>query len=338
MQQSRRPVTIKDVAAAAGVSIATVSRARTNPGLLHADTLAKVDQAIATLGYQPNEIARDLRRAETKLVMVIVPRLSPYFLDIFRGVEVAADEVGYGVLVGHTDRDGAREMAFVNQVSSRRADGIILATSVDSGAIHRTRSRVPPVVLALDGCDSGVLPSVFIDHESAAVLATRHLIELGHRRIGHIAGAGASAMARERMEGFRRALAEGGVPFDPELCVQGDFTVESGEVGMAQLLARSVRPTAVFAANDETAIGAMRTLKRAGLRVPHDMSLVGFDDQRIAALADPPLTTIGVPTYEIGYRSMMKLNSILTGHPPVRRTVLESQLIVRGSSGPPAQV
>lgn len=334
MRDDLKPATIREVAQRAGVSIATVSRALSNRNLLHADTLARVDEAVDYLGYRPNIIARDLRRSETRLIMVIVPRLSPYFLDIFRGVENAAGTLGYGVLVGHTDRDLAREVAFLDQVSSGRADGVIMATTVDPAAIL-TRTRTPRVVLALDGCAGDVLPSVCIDHAAAAAMAAEHLIALGHRRIAHIMGAEASSMTGPRRDGFRRALESRGLMFDESLCVQGAFTVESGEAAMEQLLSRSPRPTAVFAANDEMAIGAIRTLRRHGLALPRDMSVVGFDDQRIAALSDPALTTISVPTYDIGFRAMVQLHAVLTGETQAQRILLPAGLVLRQSTSPP---
>jgi LacI family transcriptional regulator, repressor for deo operon, udp, cdd, tsx, nupC, and nupG len=335
MRSSPRSATIKGVAEYAGVSIATVSRALTNPSLLHADTLAKVDAAIEQLGYRPNQIARDLRRSETRLVMVIVPRLSPYFLEIFRGVETAADKVGYGVLVGHTDRDRKRETEFISQVRSRRADGLILAASTDPDAIVASNSQAPPIVLAIDGGASKGLPSVVIDHVAAAQAATEHLLDLGHRHVGLIMGAAGSGIAADRRLGYERALGAKGRTVDPVLCVQGDFSVESGEQAMEMLLKGPTRPTAVFAANDEMAIGAMRTLKRHGLRIPDDMSVSSVDGQRIAALSDPPLTTVSVPAYDIGYRAMMTLYDIMQGQPITQRKVLKTELIVRGSTAKP---
>lgn len=327
--------TLREVARAAGVSIATASRATTRPELVSPGTRDAVALAIERLGYRPNVIARDLRRATTGIVLVVVPSLSPYFLDIFRGVEETCAGLGFTALVGHTDRQGDREVAFVDHVRSRRADGVILATSVDSGGIHTARANTPPVVVALDECGLGFLPSVSVDHEAAAFAATTHLLELGHRRVAHIAGAAGSSMADHRRRGFRQALAAARVPFEPALCFQGDFTVEAGERAMEAFLMIPRRPTAVFAANDEMALGALRACRRAGLQAPRDLSIVGFDDQRIAALTDPPLTTVGVPTLDLGRRAMVQLGRILSGEAVEQKLVLPTRLTVRASTGPP---
>jgi LacI family repressor for deo operon, udp, cdd, tsx, nupC, and nupG len=238
-------------------------------------------------------------------------------------------------MVGHTDRQGEREVAFVDRVRSRRADGVILATSVDSGGMHTARGNTPPVVVALDECGVGHLPSVCVDHEAAAFAATSHLLDLGHRRIAHIAGAQGSSMSQHRLRGFRRALAAAGAPFEPQLLFQGDFTVEAGERAMERFLTIPRRPTAVFAANDEMALGALRACRRAGLKVPRDLSVVGFDDQRIAALTEPALTTVGVPTMALGRQAMLQLGRILSGETVEQKLVLPTALALRASTGPP---
>ena len=327
-----RPATIKDVAKAVGLSIATVSRAISHPHLLSKSTLARVHAAVEELGYRPNVTAQNLKWNNTRLVVVVVPSLSPFFLDFFRGAEQGARETGYSVLVGHTDRELAREADFIDQVNSRRADGLILVTSADQQALLGQARRLPPMILALDVTAGTDLPAVRVDHAAAAAQATEYLLGLGHRRIAHIAGAKASAMTAHRLEGFQRALAERGVAFDPAFCAQGAFTVDSGEQAMERILSRGPPPTAVFAANDEMAVGAVRALRRAGLSVPGDVSVLGFDDQRIAALYEPALTTVRIPTYEIGYRSMIELARSLAGKTVEADVILPCQLVIRDSA------
>lgn len=336
MSEDERPATIKDVARVVGLSIATVSRAISNPGKVNAETLARIDAAIDRLGYQPNVTAQNLKANKTGLVLVVVPSLSPFFLEFFSGAEQAARESGYSVLVGHTDRDRSREADFIDQVNCRRADGVILVTSVDQAALLAPGRRLPPMVLALDVTADANVPSVRVNHAAAAELATNHLLNLGHRRIAHISGPAASAMTIHRLEGYQRALAGAGADFDPQLVAAGAFTVESGEQAMEKLLQGGVAPTAVFAGNDEMAVGAIRALRRAGLRVPDDVSVLGFDDQRIAALYEPALTTVRIPTYEIGYRSMVDLVRSLAGEPLEADIVLPCRLVVRQSTRPPA--
>ncbi|OJU10089.1 MAG: hypothetical protein BGN86_06100 [Caulobacterales bacterium 68-7] len=329
-----KPATIKDVAEAVGLSIATVSRALSNPSMLNAATLERVSKAIDELGYRPNLTARNLKTNETRLIIVTAPSLSPFFLEFFRGAEQAARETNYSVLIGHTERDPVRERGFVDQVNSRRADGMVLVSSMGLATLSEGARRLPPMVIALDIGPDNDLPNVRVDHAAAAAEATEHLLSLGHRRIAHIKGAEFSPMTAHRLEGFQRALAAHGVPFDPTLVAQGAFTMESGEQAMESLLAAGPPPTAVFAANDEMAVGAIRALRRAGLRTPQDVSVVGFDDQRIAALYEPPLTTVRIPTFEIGYLSVKKLTRMLAGEAAELETVLPCQLIIRQSTLP----
>jgi LacI family transcriptional regulator, repressor for deo operon, udp, cdd, tsx, nupC, and nupG len=330
MTGDARPTTIKEVAAELGVSIATVSRALARPALLSAETRARVLEGIERLGYRPNLLARDLRTRESKVAFVVVPSLSPFFLEVFRGVEKAARKIGYSVLMGHTDRDQDREHAFLDQVAARRADGIILVTSSHAPAIVQ-RKRLPPVVAALEQIDGCTLPAVRVDHTAAAVTATRHLLDLGHERIAHISGPMRSPMAVHRLAGFEQAI---GDKLDRSLCVEGDFTVRSGELAMNLLLGRERPPTAVFAANDEMAICAVRAAKAAGLRLPEDISVIGFDDQRLAGLYDPPLTTVHVPTAEIGYRSMLLLERVLSNSAADQDIVLPTKIVSRATTGP----
>ena len=305
-----------------------------HPHLLNAETRERVLEAIDRLGYQPNLIARDLRRRKSGLAFVVVPSLSPFFLEVFRGVERAAREVGYAVLMGHTERDTAREHLFLDQVASRRADGVILVTSAQAGALATRTRTTPPVVAALEQVEGVGFPTVRVDHVQASKDATRHLLGLGHKRIAHIAGPAQSPMAVHRREGFEIAMREAGL--DPLMypILHGDFTVRFGETAMETLLSRAPRPTGVFAGNDEMGVGAIQTIKRHGLVVGRDVSVIGYDDQRIASLYEPPLTTIKVPMEELGYRSMLTLERILNGAPHEADIVLPTQLLVRATTGP----
>jgi len=336
-RQQTKPATIKEVAKELGLSVATISRALIHPELLKDDTRVRVLAAIERLGYQPNLMARDLRLRESRLVFVVVPSLSPFFLEVFRGVERAARDCGYMVLMGHTERDPEREKLFLDQVASRRADGIILVTSADAAALADTKRRIPPIVAALETIDSQDLPTVRVDHTQAAFDATNHLLSLGHTKIAHIGGPPLAPMAIHRREGFERALTVAGIDPFALPCPAGNFTTAFGEEGMQLLLDHNPRPTAVFAANDEIAVGAIQTIKRAGLKVGKDISVIGYDDQRIATLYDPPLTTIRVPTEELGYQAMLKLNAVLKGETIDRDVVLPTTLVVRSTTGPAPQ-
>ncbi|MEI6486807.1 MAG: LacI family DNA-binding transcriptional regulator [Sphingomonadales bacterium] len=334
MSKSRRSVTIHDVARVAGVSIATVSRAFNNPDLLSPDARQAIERAVETLNYRPHVAARRLRGSRTNLVLVVVPSLNPYFLEIFAGAEDAAKAAGYGVLVGHSERELARERGFIEQVAAGRADGLILVTTVDSYEPDECRG-MPPTVIALDIGEHTELPQVRIDHVGASDMITSYLLDLGHRRIAHIMGAPGSSLTSHRLDGFRQALARRGIGFDPALCLPGDFTVDGGIAAASAIVAMAEPPTAVFAANDQTAIGALQQFRSLGWRVPGDISVVGFDDDRMAAIASPALSTVHVPTYQIGYHAMEKLLLLLGSQPIERDTVLEAEVVVRRSAAAP---
>ncbi len=332
--RGRGTATIHDVARVAGVSIATVSRAFNNPELLSPDARAAIDHAVAVLNYRPHVAARRLRGSRTNLILVVVPSLNPYFLDIFAGAEAAARAAGYGVLVGHSERELARERDYVEQVAAGRADGLILVTTVGGYDEHDLR-RMPPTVIALDVSEETQLPKVQIDHALAAEMITHYLIDQGHTRIAHIMGAEGSSLTSHRRDGFQRALARRGVAFDPALCLPGDFTVECGAAAGAAIVSMADPPTAVFAANDQTAIGALHMFKSRGWRVPEDISVVGFDDGRLAAIATPPLSTVHVPTHQIGFRAIEQLMLLLNNQPIERDVVLEAEVVIRRSAGLP---
>ena len=327
-------VTIKEVANKLGVSPATVSRALARPELLRTDTRKRVLDAVERLGYQPNLIARDLRLQKTHLVFVVVPTLSPFFLEVFRGVERSARENSYAVLMGHTERDSSREHRFLDQAASGRADGVILVTSSDSAALANRRMRMPPSVVALAAADGTRLPTVRVDHRLAAINATNHLLALGHRRIAHIAGPEGQTIAAHRRDGFNQAMLAAGLDPTTYPCLAGPYAVPRGESAMETLLTCNPRPTAVFAGNDELAVGAIQAIKRVGLRVGKDISIIGVDDQRIASLYEPPITTIRVPTEELGYRAMQMLVDVLRGKASETDLLLPTSLVIRATTGP----
>jgi LacI family repressor for deo operon, udp, cdd, tsx, nupC, and nupG len=332
-----RPATIKDVARDLGLSVATVSRALAKPKMLRPATVVRVREAVERLGYRPNLVAQNLKMRTTGIVYVIVPSLSPFFLEIFRGTERAAQEAGYSVLMGHTDRHPDREGEFFDQVSCGRADGVLLVSTAEAQAIVNHKRQLPPAVVVLEAVEGHDFPTVRVDHYKAAMDATNHLLALGHRRIAHITGPARSPMANHRREGYLAALQAAGIKAGEESCVPGEFTVVSGEAAMASLLSRPKPPTAVFAANDEMAVGAIRVIKAAGLRVPQDISVVGFDDQRLARIYDPALTTVHLPTFDLGYNAMVKLRCILAGEAYEPDLVLNTTLVQRDTTAPPGE-
>lgn len=330
-------MSIKEVAQRLNVSPATVSRALCRPELLSKETRAKVLEAVERLGYQPNLIARGLRLKKTQLLFVIVPTLSPFFLEVFRGVERAARETSYSVLMGHTNREISRELLFVDQALAQRADGIILVTSSSPKDLVAREGRLPPIVAALEMISGLQVPAARVDHCKGSIDATNHLIALGHKRIAHIGGPDRQTIAQRRRSGFQTAMLEANLDPSAYPHLSGDYSTALGESGMETLLTCNPPPTAVFAGNDEIAIGVIRTLKRVGLKVGEHVSVIGFDDQRIANLYEPALTTVRVPTEELGYQSALLLMRQLAGAEDQEDLVLPTTIVIRDTTGMPVQ-
>jgi len=335
----QRPVTLLNVARLAGVSTATVSRALEKPQSVAKATRARVMEAVAACGYTPNIVARNLRKQETRLITILLADVTnPFFNEIVRGIEQVARENGYSVLLADSENDPGQENAYGRLLATKRTDGMILLNGrMPSGLQLPSEKSVDfPIVVACEYLSNVDLPTVQIDNIAAAKQATEHLLKLGHRRIGFITGPVWNVLSRDRLHGYRDAILEGGQAFDQSLIVNGDFSIRSGIAATESLLNLPSPPTAIFASNDEMAFGAIRAVRDAGLRVPGDMSVVGFDDIRFAAFFDPPLTTIRQPGQEIGRWAMAHLIKILGGEQVAdRRVSLPTELIVRGSTAPP---
>lgn len=332
----RRP-TLSDVANLAKVSTATASRALSNPGLVSAGTRQAVLSAAARAGYRPNLIARSLRKQQARAVVVLVPGLdNPFSPDIIRGIETAARTRDYSVVLGLTMNDQAVESSYVEMVHSQRADGILV---LDGGLQHMLQERRAfpiPSVQVVERLPGAIMPWVGIDDRAAAMKATRHLLDLGHRRIGHIAGLARYSVTPDRIAGYGAALNAAGLHIDPALVVAGDFHFAGGQAATQRLMALPDPPTALFCGNDDSALGALRQLRKLGLKVPRDVSIVGFDDIQLAPTAEPPLTTLRQPRYDIGYSAMTLLIDMLAGASVGDKDiVLPVDMILRDSSAPP---
>ncbi|WP_071392736.1 LacI family DNA-binding transcriptional regulator [Bacillus tuaregi] len=328
-------VRIADVAKLANVSTATVSRVLSNTGKVKKETTEKVLEAIKQLNYQPNMLARQLRTLETKTILVVVPDISnPFFSKVLRGIEVVADENGYQVLLGDTINKPEHEIAFLDILRQRKADGMILLTARSDRKSLEQLTKEYPIVLACEYIEGAAIPTVSIDNISSARKITEHLIQLQHERIATITGPLHVVLGRDRLKGFQQAMIQYGLPLDQCLIQEGDFTLESGFNQMLKLLALENQPTAVFAANDEMAMGAIRAIKSKGLKVPHDIAVVGFDDIKFASIFEPALTTIAQPTFEIGEKAIELLISLINNKPIQKEQyILEDKLIVRASCG-----
>lgn len=331
----RRPATIKDVARELDISVATVSRALSKPHMLRPATVTRVREAVDRLGYRPNLVAQNLKLGSTGIVYVVIPALSPFFYDVFRGIERAALELGYSAIVAHTGRDPLREGEYFDQVACGRADGVLLVSTAQLEIEPPHKHTLPPTVMVLESHGHKNFPAVRVDHVVAATQATNHLLELGHRRIAHITGNVRAPMSVKRREGFVAAMAAAGIKNAEENCVPGEFTPEAGQAAMETLLQRPVLPTAVFCSSDEIAVGAIRAIRAAGLRVPDDISIIGYEDQRLSRIYDPQITTVHVPTFDSGYQAMVKLRRILAREQYEHDVVLPTHVLIRQTTAPP---
>lgn len=318
---------------AAKVSVATVSRTLAMPEVVAEETRRRVREAIEHLGYTPNVQARSLRTARTNTIVALVPDISnPFFAEVIRGIEQVAHQNRYSVLLGDTQYSQDREQVYADLIGTRQADGLItLLPHIPRVAQTVANARLP-IVNACEYVRDKSITSVYVDNVTGAQEATAYLLALGHRSIAFVTGPMSSPISVDRDRGYQIALTRAGLKRSSRLTVEGDFSAESGIRATESLFARSERFTAVFCSNDEMAFGAIRVLKARGLRVPADVSVVGFDDIRLARYWDPPLTTVAQPMGDIGREAMSMLIEILDGTDiPPRKRMLPVQLIVRGS-------
>ncbi|MBI5955724.1 MAG: LacI family DNA-binding transcriptional regulator [Chloroflexi bacterium] len=330
------PVTIVDVARKAGVSTATVSRVLHKSPKVDATTRARVRETLEELGYSPNIPARSLVTKRTRTVGLVITTIAdPFFADIVRGVEDVAIENDYGVILCDSNADPEREMATIRLFQEKRVDGIIVASSrvgdLYLGLLEKTKV---PVVLVNNEKTGAYVYSVGTDDVAGGEMATEYLIQLGHRRIGYIAGLADAKSTYDRLTGYRQALRKHGLPFDSSLLAPGNARPDGGLSGMNQLLTDCPSLTAVFCYNDLTAIGALKALRIAGKGVPDLVSVMGYDDLLFAAYSEPPLTTIEQRKYDLGAIAMRMLLDLQSGVESVSNNVLEPRLVIRESCSP----
>jgi LacI family transcriptional regulator len=329
-------VTIADVAEKAGVSKTTVSHVLSGKRPVAPVTRERIEQVIAELGFRPNALARSLRMQRTQMVALIIPDITnPYYPVLARGLQDALVEEGYHAFLCNTDSDKEQESAFIADAVQRKVDGIILSSLHErtQDVLKFIKSGLTFVSLGT-GIDHPAVDRVATDDRQGALIATRFLIERGHRRIGMIGGAPHLLPSRERFAGYRAALQEAGIPFDAALFAEGDFMRVSGTQGMRRLMQQSRPPTAVFCANDLMAIGAMDVVRELGMRIPDDVAIVGYDDIEAASLVTPALTTVLNPGYEMGKAAgqllLERLQEKYDG--PGRRVLVPHRFIQRVSA------
>jgi LacI family transcriptional regulator len=326
--------TIYDVARLAGVSTATVSRALNGTGQIAPATRAAIQAAVDQLGYHPNTVARSLVTKSTQTIAVLLPDITnPFYAALVGGVQQRALESGHTMLLCTTEGDPEREEQYLTLLRAKQVDGVLVDGLVlPSERITRfVRDGLPIVCLDRD-IDSTLVPLVQVDNRLGARLATAHLLDLGHIRIAHVAGAPELRISEERVEGYREAHAAVGIQPYPGLVAVGGFTEEGGYEAALSLL-DGPELTAVFAANDLSAIGVLGALAERGLRVPDDVSVVGFDDLRLSRFTTPPLTTVHQPAREIAERATELLLRLAGGgEVGSARHLLEPELVVRAST------
>lgn len=337
MEEKSMNATMKDVAEYAGVSTATVSRALMNPEKVSAATRQKVEQAVLAVGYAPHTLTRSSKRSESRTILVIVPDIcDPFFAEVIQGIERTAAEHGYLVLLGDCAQQRQQEKIFVNLIVTKQIDGmLLLGSNIPFNASKEEQRNLPPMVMANEFAPELELPTVHIDNLTAAFNAVLYLHDLGHQRIGCLAGPKHMPLSQYRLQGYIQALRRCGLS-ETGYVAHADFTFEAGAKALAQLMAQPQPPTALFCHSDVMAIGALSQAKRLGLRVPEDLSIVGFDDIHLAQYVDPPLTTVAQPRYQIGREAMLLLLEQLHHHRVVIGSrLLDSELIIRGSTAAP---
>ena len=336
--------TIKDVAALAGVSFTTVSHVLNNTRPVSADARKRVLAAVEQIGYLPSAVARSLRKSETKIVGLLVPNVqNPFFAELVCGVEACCRLAGFSVFLCNSDNDPRRQQQYMRTLLEKRVDGLLLSSAGDDEALARIFEKMASVPsVTVDRLVPGARADrVSVDNTQGAQRVVQHLLSLGHRRIACISGPAEFAVARERIEGWRRALQAAGVTPDEALVLESDFSSPGGYEAARGLLRKRTagKPgvTAIFASNDMMAVGVLRAAAELGLKVPQQLSVVGFDDIELSRYVFPALTTVGTSIRQLGVEAgRVLIARIENPAAPLKDVVLTPRLIRRESAAAPA--
>jgi LacI family transcriptional regulator len=332
------PVTMRQIAERARVSIGTVSHVINDTAKVREKLKQRVLEAIHSLGYQPSQLARGLRRNQTSMLVMVIPDVTnPSFPAVVRGVEDVAYKSSFRLVLCNTDNDRGKEISYLNEMRSYRPAGWLVIPSVDSELATQFRSTVagPPVV-CIDRQPQGWNGDVvLVANEAGAHSATRHLLRMGHRQLAVITGPLHLANAVERLQGFKRALAEAKVSIEPDYIQEAGFERNSGYHAATRLLRMLPRPTAIFACNDLMALGVLSAARELGLHCPEDLSIVGFDNLDFAEFTAPALTTVHQPGYQLGTTAArLLLERINDPKQLARKVILPTELRIRDSVAP----
>lgn len=330
-------VTLKDIAKRVGVTESTVSRVLNGIPKASEETRREILKVASELNYIPNEVARSLVNKKTNTIGLIISDLSNlYFSTVAGGIENIASQYDYSLIISTTGGSEAQELKYLRIFKEKRVDGLIYISGKMPGSCEEALQKLEMPVVVVSRHIHSNLPSIHIDNVKESKKAVQYLIDRGHKNIAMISGDYKDVESGAlRVRGYRKALKENGIEFNPELVFEGDFKINSGIKAMEEILKKDPKPTAVFAGSDEMAVGAIKTIKRAGLNVPEDISIMGFDNNIIAQVSDPELTTIGQPSHKIGELAMEMLSKIIRGEELKETNVyLPCNLIERGSIAP----
>ncbi len=335
-------VRLKDIAACAGVSIMTVSKVLRDEPDISAATKVRIRKLAEEMGYVPHTHARSLRYSSSRMFgLLISTATNPVFARMVVAIEEQCQLLGYDLLIGHSLNDAAREEKFIRRCLSRRVDGLFITPvyrlhPVAPAYADLLRHRVPTVILGHRALFCEKFASVATDDLNASANATRHLLQLGHRRIAFFTGNRASPGAQERYEGYRRALSEARIDVDERLVFHAGGTIEEGRKAALQMLNERCDATAIQAHNDLVAIGAGEILLDQGVKIPEQISLIGFGNILISEHFRVPLTTVRQPKFRLGVAAMESMQQLLKGEPPTQKR-LPAEITVRESTAPPAK-
>lgn len=330
-------VTIKDIAREVGVSPSTVSRALSDSPLISEKTKQRVKQVAQKLGYERNELARGLVKGSSGAVGLVVPDITnPFFADIAWGVGEIAHRFGCGVILCNTAEKAEREASYIRLLRRKRVDGLILTSvTVEDPYLQELAQSKTPFILVSRLCRSVDASYVVVNDKAGARLALEHLVELGHERIGFVGGPPDVQSSQDRMAAYLAVLREHGLTKQEEWTCYADFTQAAGREAGRRMLCLPTRPTAVFAANDVTALGVLEAAEELGFRIPADLSLVGYDDITYASLPRIQLTTVAQPAFEMGQIAAEWLLSVIEGRRRRKlQRVLKPRLVVRCTTAP----
>ncbi len=308
-------VTLKDIADRVGVSESTVSRVLNGIPKASKETREEIFKVARELNYTPNEVARSLVTKKTNTIGLIISDLSNlYFSMVADGIESIAAQNDYSLIISTTGGKEAQELKYIRIFKEKRVDGLIYISGKMPQSCEQALQNLDIPVVVVSRHIHSNLPSVHINNVQESIKAVQYLIDLGHSNIAMISGDYKDIESGAlRVKGYKRALEENNIEFKPELIFEGDFKIDSGIKAMEKILKIKPRPTAVFAGSDEMAVGAIKTIKKAGLKVPEDISVIGFDNNIIARVSEPELTTVGQPESEIGETAMDMLHKLIQG-------------------------